>query len=263
MADEHTNAMGETMSMGGNFAVHVHGVAPKVENPMLSPIKGNALAVQSKLIVPDGPTPTQVFAAGIEAPTFMLLNQPVPEIDINTVPGTLPASPACAEYIHPGEPSTATQQMLKYMRSYTYQAGPIGEPDCGRVAPNNDQSALAAFLKANADIDCQDPHYNGYTALHHAASTGRVDLIAMLIAFGADVDRRDYDGNKAEDVARETARDEVDVPSRQVYLECMHCLVQGKQAKDRTRRYLDSGYLEYPTAQMTPTHMGVSSGVIS
>lgn len=216
------------------------------------------------LIQPQAPTPTEVFAAGIEAPTFMLLNQPVPEIDIATAPGTSPASPSCAEYINPYEPSTATQQMLKYVRTFTYQAGPINEPDTGKVAPNNDQAALAAYLKANADINAQDPEYNGYTALHHSAATARIDLIALLIAFGADVDRRDYDGNKAEDIAREAARDEVEKGKRQMLLECMHCLIQGKQAKDRTRRYLDSGYLEFPVSPKTLQHeLGVASGVVS
>jgi ankyrin repeat protein len=217
-------------------------------NPDMSPIRKEAVADHNdcKTIPPPNPTPCEVYAAGIEGPTFLLLNQPVPEIDIRTAPGTSPASPAYAEYINPDEPSTATQQMLKYVRTVTYQAGAIGEPDCGKVAPNKDQAALASFLKANAEIDARDPDCNGYTALHHAAATARMDIVHLLIAFGANIDRRDYDGNKAEDVAREAARDEVDTNRRQELLECMHCLIQGKQAKNRTRRFLDAGFLEYP-----------------
>jgi hypothetical protein len=71
-----------------------------------------------------------------------------------------PASPACAEYIRPGEPSTATQQLLKYIRTQAFIAGEIGEGN-GKVAPNNDQAAVASYLRANADIDSQDPNYDG------------------------------------------------------------------------------------------------------
>jgi len=245
----------------------------------MSPIRAVACHQQAELIPAPAlgagtVAPVEVFASGIEAPTFVLLNQPVPEIDVACAPGMNGAAcPAFAEYIE-GADSTATQQMLKYVRSFTYQAGPIGEADQGKVAPNNDQAALAAYLKANANIDARDPEYNGYTALHHAAATGRMDLIALLIAFGANIDCRDYDGNKAEDVAREAAKNEgtnmrwykdeadghfasVDQDKGKKYLECMHCLVQAKQAKDRTRRYLDVGYLEFPTAH------GCSSGVVS
>ena len=102
-----------------------------------------------------------------------------------------------------------------------------------------------------------------YTALHHAAATGRVDLIALLIAFGANIDRRDYDGNKAEDVAREAAKNAESDSQRHSILEGMHCLVQGKQAKGRTQRYLDAGFMEFPTSPKTPQHAGVSSGVVS
>jgi len=246
----------------GTFVADSQMVA-KQSNPMMSPIRKDALVQDAKFIPAPGPTPTEVFAAGIEEPTFYMLNQPMPEIDVTMGPGTSPASPSCAEYLQPGEPSTATQQMLKYVRTFTYQAGPMGEPDSGKVAPNNDQAALASYLAAHADINAQDPEYNGYTSLHHAAATARIDLIALLIAYGANIDRRDYDGNKAEDIAREAARDEVCTEKRRMLLECMHCLIQGKQAKDRTRRYLDSGYLEYPTSPKTPQHLGVASGVVS
>jgi len=73
--------------------------------------------------------------------------------------------------------------MLKYIRTSDYQAGPIGETsecqgwnpkpytltlttlqgECqGKVAANSDQTALASYLRANADIDAQatDPNPN-------------------------------------------------------------------------------------------------------
>ena len=178
------------------------------------------------------------------------------------LPRQSPASPACAEYIRPGELCTATQQMLKYIRTNDYQVGEIGECQ-GKTAPNNDQAALASYLRANADIDAQDPESNGYTALHHAAASGRVDLIALLIAFGANIDKRDWDGNKAEDTARESAKNTTDTAQRHAILEGMHCLIQGKQAQGRTQRYLDAGFMEYPTSPKTPQHAGVSSGVVS
>ena len=49
---------------------------------------------------------------------------------------------------------------MKYIRTKQYIAGEIGEGQ-GKVAPNNDQAAVASYLRANADIDAQDPKYNG------------------------------------------------------------------------------------------------------
>jgi len=136
--------------------------------------------------------------------------------------------------------------MLKFFRTCTYQAGPVGEPDQGVVAPNSDKAAIANYLAANANIDARDPYCDGYTALHHAAATARIDHVAMLISFGANIDVRDYDGNKAEDVARLVATQQVSAEMRKSLLQCMHILVQAKQVKDRARRYVDAGYLEYP-----------------
>merc|ERR1711934_250776 len=255
----------ETVGIQSFASAGAQQIAPP--NPAVSPVRRTACNAEPSGIAPQAPTPTEVFEYGgvdmphpIASPTYKLLQQPVPETETTQAP----ASPACAEYLRPGAPCTASQQLLKYVRTIAYQATPIGEPDCGVVSPNNDPAALAGYIQANADINIRDSQENNeFTPLHHCAATGRLDLLELLVSFGADIDRRDFDGNKAEDIAREAAKDHVDKASKTVLLQGMHMLAQAKQAKNRNQRYGQAGYLEYATSPKTPTHGGVASGVIS
>jgi len=199
----------------------------------------------------------EIFSQGVVAPTFAVNQQPLPEVDMYAGDAAPSASPSCAEYIE-GD-STSTDQLLKFFRTCDYQATEVGEPDAGVVAPNCDKAAVANYLAANANINARDAESDGFTCLHHAASTGRIDHVSLLVSFGANIDVRDYDGNKAEDVAREAAKHQVDNGCRKQLLECMHILVQAKQVKDRTRRFMDAGFIEFPTSPNTPSHPGCSS----
>jgi ankyrin repeat protein len=48
---------------------------------------------------------------------------------------------------------------------------------------------------------------NGYTPLHTAAGHGNREIIAMLLAAGADRDRKASDGKTPADVARQYGHD--------------------------------------------------------
>merc|ERR1711981_1359935 len=88
--------------------------------PACSPIKAVATGTDAALVgevVLTGPstfpTPVQTFMDGVVEPTFELLNQPLPEVEPNDLKPL--ASPACAEHIYPGSPSTASESLIKYI----------------------------------------------------------------------------------------------------------------------------------------------------
>jgi len=217
-----------------------------------SPIAPHAIGRAAMPCREEEPTPLQVFAEGgyraghaIVDPTFQVLEQPHPVVDITE--RWQPPSSTFTEYLGTGKSCTSSESLCRYVRTRDYQKGTMREGQ-GRHGPNQYWQPMISYLSAGANIDHQDVDYNGYTALHHAASTGRAELIHFLIAQGANVDQRDYDANKAVDVARMTH-----------HLDCMHILSQAKQVKNRVSRYNDVGYLEYPMNPMTSSHSGVPS----
>merc|ERR1711865_122966 len=218
---------------------------PQAPAVACSPVARSAIG---RAVLPcreEEPTPLQVFAEGgyradhaIADPTFQVLEQPHPIVDITD--RWQPPSSTFTEYIGTGKSCTASESLCRYVRTRDYQKGK------GRSAPNQYWQPIMSYLSAGAAIDHQDVDYNGFTALHHAAATGRAELIHFLIAQGANVDQRDYDANKAVDIAQMSQ-----------HLDCMHILSQAKQVKNRISRYNDMGYLEYPMNPMTSSHSGV------
>merc|ERR1711998_275576 len=81
------------------------------------------------------PTPVQKFADGICNQTYLMAmeknHQVLEDVDlaeqkfVDEVEDLelAPPSPACAEYINPGSPSTASESLLKYISTIAYQAG--------------------------------------------------------------------------------------------------------------------------------------------
>lgn len=61
--------------------------------------------------------------------------------------------------------------------------------------------------EAGADINSQDAH--GQTALHVAAGRGWLDIVAVLLAHGADPDLRDCDGKAPADIAQDGGHNNV------------------------------------------------------
>ena len=57
------------------------------------------------------------------------------------------------------------------------------------------KEVLIALLEKDADVNAHD--YNGWTALHHAAFNGNVDMIVTLLAKGAEVMAKDNKGRTA------------------------------------------------------------------
>eukprot|EP00656_Telonema_subtile_P054919 TRINITY_DN8324_c0_g1_i1.p1 TRINITY_DN8324_c0_g1~~TRINITY_DN8324_c0_g1_i1.p1 ORF type:complete len:257 (+),score=52.00 TRINITY_DN8324_c0_g1_i1:140-910(+) len=209
-----------------------------------SPISKAAL---SRAVAPcrnDGPTPLQVYAEGgfrmghpICDPTFQVLNQPHSLVDL-TERWQSPAS-TFTEYLGGSQPCTASESLCRYVRARAYNKGEMLENQ-GEERFNQHWQPLMSYIEVGANLDHRDPEFNGFTALHHAAATGRAELVHFLIAQGANVDTRDYDGNKAVDAAREGAQ-----------MECMHILVHAKQVKNRIQRYNTVGPSEYAQRSLT------------
>ena len=66
------------------------------------------------------------------------------------------------------------------------------------------RDTIALLLERNADVNLFDN--NGCTSLMRAAFGGYASLVEKLIAYGADVDMVDKQGNRALDYVREHCR---------------------------------------------------------
>jgi hypothetical protein len=58
---------------------------------------------------------------------------------------------------------------------------------------------------AATELRGAEPAFPGFTALHHAAAAGRVDLVNLLLAFDADAEALTADGRRPADLAQDAA----------------------------------------------------------
>ena len=68
---------------------------------------------------------------------------------------------------------------------------------------------VKALLDANADLSIQEGGFEKYSALHHAASSGNLDTVKLLLQAGADPMKQNGMGKTAADDARRWGLDEV------------------------------------------------------
>lgn len=72
---------------------------------------------------------------------------------------------------------------------------------CDRGTPQRLCECVRALIAAGADVNARTMRNKGRTALHHAAVGGRVELVTVLLAAGADRSLHDQEGRTAYDLA--------------------------------------------------------------
>ncbi len=66
------------------------------------------------------------------------------------------------------------------------------QPDVFRLALENQSNLLTATLESFPDlVKAKDPNSDSRTALHHAASSGSLQAVQVLVEHGAEIDARD------------------------------------------------------------------------
>ena len=68
-----------------------------------------------------------------------------------------------------------------------------------------DQHTVELLLSAKPDVNAKTANADAWTPLHGAVSTGRVDLLEILIGHGADLRAKDGHGKTPLDIAEQTA----------------------------------------------------------
>lgn len=66
---------------------------------------------------------------------------------------------------------------------------------------------MRALLEAGADVNA--PQEKGFTPLHEAAATGKLDLLRILLSHGANPEQKTEDGKSALDLARDQKQDAI------------------------------------------------------
>ena len=70
-----------------------------------------------------------------------------------------------------------------------------------RSTCEGDVASVSRFLAAGADVNWQNPAYNGASCLHQAVQGSAVEVSELLLLNGARVNLRDYEGRTAMHVA--------------------------------------------------------------
>lgn len=80
------------------------------------------------------------------------------------------------------------------------------QPLHATLALNPDPKVAEVLLKCGADVNARQ--HGGYTPLHEAAASGKIEWIKLLLAHGADKSLKDDSGKTALDLAREKGKTE-------------------------------------------------------
>lgn len=73
-------------------------------------------------------------------------------------------------------------------------------------ANNGDPLHLQRAIDLGANVNYTEP-YCKWTPLHYAVNSGSLECVKILIKFGADIDKKDTQGNSPLDMSAETSTD--------------------------------------------------------
>lgn len=106
---------------------------------------------------------------------------------------------------------TADVQVIRYLFDHGLRADMIGRNGFSPVAylSRGDKGEHPDKIQLLLDygVDVNTPASNGKTALHYAATSGHLRVMAVLLAHGADVALRDQKGETALSLARAAGKD--------------------------------------------------------
>lgn len=134
----------------------------------------------------EGNTPLHHAARSSDPGVAALLRDAAAELDARNVEGITPLGIACAA----GNWRLARFLLERGARPEVEGATPALLPAAG--GEEDEAAGVQLLLKHKARIDARDAR--GRTALHEAARAGHVDILAALLAAGADVHARDASG---------------------------------------------------------------------